>query len=308
MILAAVRAPEMACSQAVNDWDIVIQAIEKGDLAVIQKIVPSRIQAYQPTKGGRYLFAIAKFHKQKAITDYLAWQAIIPAIEQDNVDVVKELVGKGYIAANAKTKGGRSLLKIAEYHQQKDIVDYLQSLLQPSQKTSSSITTKAATNKNVIEFYDKNKPYYEFTNFYTGEPISMDGKKWPTSEHYFQAMKFEGKNSWIQEKIRNAASPRDVFDLANSKSGTYKAFIRSDWDNVKDTIMHKVLLAKFTQNSRLGELLLDTGSAELVEASPIDSYWGYGPDKKGKNMLGKILMQVRDELIQVQIDEALGIK
>ncbi|MEO5928954.1 MAG: NADAR domain-containing protein, partial [Candidatus Kapaibacterium sp.] len=42
--------------------------------------------------------------------------------------------------------------------------------------------------------------------------------------------------------------------------------------------------------------LLDTGNAEIIEHTKRDTYWGDGGDGSGRNMLGLILMRVRDEL------------
>ncbi|CAG8778813.1 7980_t:CDS:1, partial [Acaulospora morrowiae] len=64
-------------------------------------------------------------------------------------------------------------------------------------------------------------------------------------------------------------------------------------------VMLTALRAKFTQNEDLKEILLGTGDSQLVEASPTDSYWGNARKSdgtEGKNMLGILLMQVRDEL------------
>ncbi len=58
--------------------------------------------------------------------------------------------------------------------------------------------------------------------------------------------------------------------------------------------MYKALLAKFSQNSNLREKLVGTGARELVEHSPHDSYWGDGPNGRGKNHLGKLLMKIRE--------------
>jgi len=69
-----------------------------------------------------------------------------------------------------------------------------------------------------------------------------------------------------------------------------------DWEEVKDGIMLDALRLKFTQHSELKELLLSTGDEEIIEDSPIDSYWGCGSDGEGKNMLGKLLMKLRSEL------------
>lgn len=72
--------------------------------------------------------------------------------------------------------------------------------------------------------------------------------------------------------------------------------LRKDWESVKDQIMRKAVLAKFTQHDDLQELLLSTGDAKLVEHTTNDSYWGDGSDGSGKNMLGRILMEVREQL------------
>jgi hypothetical protein len=60
--------------------------------------------------------------------------------------------------------------------------------------------------------------------------------------------------------------------------------------------MQTAVLAKFTQNAGLKELLLSTGDAKLVEHTENDSYWGDGGDGKGRNMLGQVLMYVREQL------------
>ena len=60
--------------------------------------------------------------------------------------------------------------------------------------------------------------------------------------------------------------------------------------------MYQINKAKFTQNQKLKQLLLNTENKILREASPYDSYWGIGPDGKGKNKLGEILMRIREEL------------
>lgn len=79
------------------------------------------------------------------------------------------------------------------------------------------------------------------------------------------------------------------------------------WDSYKRYVVKKANLAKFCQNKELKEFLLATGDAVLVEASPYDKIWGIGmseDDKdvlnpalwKGVNLLGFVLMEVRDFL------------
>ncbi len=60
--------------------------------------------------------------------------------------------------------------------------------------------------------------------------------------------------------------------------------------------MRQALEAKFTQHDDLRNLLLSTGTAKLVEHTPNDDYWGDGGNGLGKNMLGRLLMEVRDKL------------
>ena len=72
--------------------------------------------------------------------------------------------------------------------------------------------------------------------------------------------------------------------------------LRRDWEVVKDDIMREALRAKFTQHEDLRIILLETDDAELVEHTKNDSYWADGGDGSGLNMLGKLLMELRDEL------------
>lgn len=141
-----------------------------------------------------------------------------------------------------------------------------------------------------VYFYDTNEnPYGCFTNF-SRHGFELDGEWWKTSEHYFQAEKFVGTP--YQEEIRHLPTPREVFNLARN----LKDLIRPDWRQVKDDVMRKAVLRKFEFNLDIRAVLLATGDALLVEASPVDYYWGRGADGKGKNMLGIILMEVRTEL------------
>ena len=141
-----------------------------------------------------------------------------------------------------------------------------------------------------IKFYNSYEPYYEFTNFYRCS-ILVDGKYWPTSEHYFQAQKFVGTP--YVEKIRKLASAREAFQL--SRDPSVSRWIRSDWDQVKDDIMLKALRCKFDQDEGLRDKLLGTGDKKLIEHTENDSYWGDGGGT-GLNKLGTLLMQVRGEL------------
>jgi ribA/ribD-fused uncharacterized protein len=143
-----------------------------------------------------------------------------------------------------------------------------------------------------IYFYQSGQPYYEFTNFFAS-PVSLDGKVWPTSEHYFQAQKYPTRPD-LQERIRKAASPREAFNITREPAND--RFKDVNWDANKFNVMLKAVRAKFS-NQKLANTLIQTGNSVLVEnAGPNDSVWGAGGDYMGTNHLGRILMHVRDEL------------
>jgi len=131
------------------------------------------------------------------------------------------------------------------------------------------------------------------SNFHTS-PFVWKGFCWNTVEHAFQAAKAKLVNDpWI---IRTAKTPAK----AKWYGGNIK--IREDWEQVKVSIMTELVWLKFDYNPTLKNMLLDTDSAELVEGNYWhDNFWGdcfcrKCLNQKGKNMLGFILMRVRDEI------------
>ncbi len=116
------------------------------------------------------------------------------------------------------------------------------------------------------------------------------GRTWPTSEHFFQVQKFTGTPD--EEEVRQAKSPMVAARMGRRR----KRPLRKDRESVKDSIMHKAVLAKFSQHADLREILLGTGDARIVEHTENDAYWDDGGDGSGRNKLGQILMQVREGL------------
>ena len=141
-----------------------------------------------------------------------------------------------------------------------------------------------------IEFNSKSATHTELSNFHWS-PFMLEGKTWPTVEHYFQAQKFPA-DPVLQEKVRAAKTALGAKRLGRTKTAAF----RTDWETVKDDIMYKGIKAKFQQNPVLATLLLETGSAWLIEKAPRDSYWGSGPNGCGKNKTGHIIMRVRQDL------------
>jgi ribA/ribD-fused uncharacterized protein len=140
-----------------------------------------------------------------------------------------------------------------------------------------------------IRFYSAAGAWGEFSNF-ARHPVCLQGKRWPTTEHYFQAQKFLDARD--REAVRRARTPRLAAEMGRDR----RRKLRRDWESVKVGVMTDAVRAKFTQHEQLRELLLSTGDARLVEHTSMDSYWGDGGDGSGRNMLGRVLMRVRDEL------------
>ena len=141
-----------------------------------------------------------------------------------------------------------------------------------------------------ILFYRVNEPYGFLSNF-APYPITLDGKVWPTSEHYFQAQKFAGTKH--AEVVRRAGSPMEAARLGRERTRP----LRPDWNRVRDAVMRPAVRAKFTQHPELRDALLATGTATLVEHTDNDAYWADGGDGSGRNRLGQILMEIRAEFL-----------
>ncbi len=142
---------------------------------------------------------------------------------------------------------------------------------------------------NQILFYRTTEQYGGFSNF-SPHPFELQGRIWPTSEHYFQAQKFVGTEH--EEAVRVAKSPMVAARMGRSRERP----LRPDWEAVKEDIMREALRAKFAQHPDLRSLLLSTGDAELIEHTTNDHYWADGGDGTGKNRLGQLLMELRTEL------------
>ncbi|MDQ2886468.1 MAG: NADAR family protein [Chloroflexota bacterium] len=149
-----------------------------------------------------------------------------------------------------------------------------------------------------IYFYTTHEePYGCFSNF-SRHGIEVEGVWWPTTEHYFQAQKFAGTPYVAQ--VQKALTPKQAAEMGRNR----KLPLRSDWEQVKDTVMFEAVLKKFETHKELRTLLLSTGEEEIVESAPGDYYWGCGADGSGQNKLGAILMEVRNVLRQRMTQES----
>ncbi len=133
------------------------------------------------------------------------------------------------------------------------------------------------------------------SNFYEAS-IWFDGEKWPTVEHAYQAMKSDDPS--VRKLIRTSKSPYVAKRLGRALQ------LPSDWEARKLEVMLQLVRLKF-RNPLLRSLLLATEDATLVEGNTWNDYvWGVCRGK-GRNELGKILMQVREEIKREEAAEGL---
>lgn len=144
----------------------------------------------------------------------------------------------------------------------------------------------------------------EFSNFYPTK-FMVDDIQFNCSEQYYmykKAMFFNDIDT--AQQILNANEPRNQKKLGRSVLN----FDQKKWDRVKFKHMQIGCYNKFTKNSELLKILVNTGSLILAEASPYDKIWGIGlgendPDAwdsktwKGENLLGEVLMSVRRTIL-----------
>lgn len=131
--------------------------------------------------------------------------------------------------------------------------------------------------------------YHFLSNFYPSELI-WNNYLYATSEHAYQAAKATDYDSWYL--IANAESPSLAKKLGSRVS------ISLDWDNKKISVMRSILEEKFIQNPDIQHQLIDTYPRPLIEGNAWgDIYWGQSPIGVGENHLGKLLMELRENLI-----------
>jgi ribA/ribD-fused uncharacterized protein len=121
--------------------------------------------------------------------------------------------------------------------------------------------------------------------------VEWKGFVWPTSEHAYQAAGFFKVAPDLVEKIKKARSAHDAQKIAyENKDKRIK-----NWEEQKVEVMKEILRAKIDQHPYVLKKLLQSGTREIIEDSWRDSEWGWGPNKDGKNLLGKIWMELREE-------------
>lgn len=140
-----------------------------------------------------------------------------------------------------------------------------------------------------IYFYKQYGPL-GYLATYSEHGFVKNGIYWKTSEHYYQAQKFDDDK--VRQMIINAETPKIASTIGRDKQ--FK--LREDWEEVKQKIMFDAVYYKFKAHPDICKKLLETGNEEIIEETVKENYWGCGPNKDGQNNYGKILIKVREVL------------
>jgi len=150
-----------------------------------------------------------------------------------------------------------------------------------------------------VFFYEQD--FYVLSNF-SAFNVMWRGIRFQTAEHAYHFERFwnsTGAGEMARDFILNTTSAHEAFRYAQDN----KSFQRKDWDAIKVKAMGDILHEKASQHEYVRRKLLETGDRILIENSWRDDFWGWGPNRDGKNMLGKCWMQVRADL-NAEADEA----
>lgn len=172
--------------------------------------------------------------------------------------------------------------------------------MNPFKQLVGSGPRTTARNEDIIFFWRTNENFGEFSQWYKS-PFVCDGEMFSTAEQYMmykKAMIFGD----IEIANRILGTPH-LHPHEHKKMGRMVAnFDASRWMSMGTRVVVNGNFCKFTQNNDLMQMLMDTGSKELVEASPTDRIWGIGFSAShamsntmmwGENKLGRCLMTVR---------------
>ncbi len=160
------------------------------------------------------------------------------------------------------------------------------------------LSPQTATQRNFVRKFFEPLHFYKaykygitkgFSNF-SLHLVEMNGVGiFPTSEAAYQASKNLEDKEYVKKQL-DAKTP-----TMSKRLGKY-VDTSIDFENNKDNIMEYIIRLKIKQNEEIKENLLNTGLKLIVSSDTNDSYWGIGKDNEGKNMLGKILMKIRNEM------------
>ena len=151
----------------------------------------------------------------------------------------------------------------------------------------------------MIEFYKEFGELGYLAN-YSNHGFTKDGVFYKTVEHYYQSEKFDDPE--IKNKIINADTPKEASNIGRDRN--LKRI--DDFKSIKNQVMFDGILEKFRQNRDIAYKLIETRNKKIAEATIDEYYWGIGKDKSGKNVIGDILVRVRERIKEEILDSIIS--
>jgi ribA/ribD-fused uncharacterized protein len=141
--------------------------------------------------------------------------------------------------------------------------------------------------------------FYIYFSPYTSHSLEIDGVFYPTVEHAYQCARYTDPK--IIEEIRTAPSPLKAWEVSSKyKSVQIPEFKK---DEYKLEVMKKLMTLKALQHEDVRKALVDSGEMKIVKHivtyPPGDGFWDDGEDGKGLNHTGRMWMEIREELKNV---------
>ena len=150
----------------------------------------------------------------------------------------------------------------------------------------------------MIEFYKEFGELGYLAN-YSNHGFTKNGIFYKTVEHYYQSEKFDDPE--IKKRIINAPTPKEASNIGRDRSNIRK----DNFKEIKNQVMFDGILEKFRQNRDITYKLIETRNKKIAEATIDEYYWGIGKDKSGKNVIGDILVKVRERIKREILDNII---
>ncbi len=155
----------------------------------------------------------------------------------------------------------------------------------------------------IICFHNPNEENGFLSNWYLS-PFIMNGMKFSSVEQY---MMYRKAVSFNDDAVASEIMATDDVAVIKALGRSVSCYDDTVWSEIREKVVFDALQAKFSQNTYLKQQLLDTGDSILAECAVKDMIWGIGISMKdpnrfdstkwrGRNLLGKLLMKVRETL------------
>ncbi|KAA0985447.1 NADAR family protein [Pseudomonas sp. ANT_J28] len=163
------------------------------------------------------------------------------------------------------------------------------------------VAIRTYTREGCVVFLKTKDAFGGLSNMAGGFPLEVNGSRILTTEALYQACRFPHLGE-VQRLIISQSSPM----TAKMRSKPFRSQTRDDWLRVRVRIMRWCLACKLIQNREVfSKLLMETKNLPIVEQSSKDKFWGAvpsGPNELvGANVLGRLLMELREKVINSQI-------